>query len=120
MTKLRNFDLNLLHAFKLLLEERSVSRAAEKLFISQSAMSHILQKLRSQLDDPVLVKTAAGMKPTLRAQALLEPIKTVLNEVEQIIRSPEVFSPTTSQRRFVIATSDYVEFTLLPKLVEVN
>ncbi len=58
------------------------------------------------------------MKPTLRAQALLEPIKTVLNEVEQIIRSPEEFSPTTSQRRFVIATSDYVEFTLLPKLVE--
>jgi DNA-binding transcriptional LysR family regulator len=110
--------LNLLHAFKLLMEERSVSRAAEKMFISQSAMSHILQRLRNQLDDPVLVKTAAGMKPTLRAQALLEPIKTVLKDVEQIIRDPEKFSPTTSQKRFVIATSDYVEFTLLPKLTE--
>jgi DNA-binding transcriptional LysR family regulator len=118
MTHLRNFDLNLLHAFKLLMEERSVSRAAEKLFISQSAMSHILQRLRNQLDDPVLVKTAAGMKPTLRAQSLLEPVKTVLNEVEQIIRSPGEFSPATSQRRLVIATSDYVEFTLLPKLIE--
>ena len=118
MPDLRNFDLNLLHAFKLLMEERSVSRAAEKMFISQSAMSHILQRLRNQLDDPVLVKTAAGMKPTLRAQALLEPVKTVLKEVEQIIRSPEEFSPATSQKRFVIATSDYVEFTLLPKLTE--
>jgi len=49
--------LNLLYAFKLLMEERSVSRAAEKMFISQPAMSHILQRLRSQLNDPVLVKT---------------------------------------------------------------
>lgn len=117
MKELRNFDLNLLLAFKLLMEERSVSRAAEKLFISQSAMSHVLQRLRRQLDDPVLVKTAAGMKPTPRAQALLEPIKTVLNEIEQIIRTPEEFSPASSQRRFVIATSDYIEFTLLPPLI---
>lgn len=118
MPNLRNFDLNLLHAFKLLMEERSVSRAAEKMFISQPAMSHILQRLRNQLDDPVLVKTATGMKPTLRAQALLEPIKTVLKDIEQIIQSPEEFSAATSEKRFVIATSDYVEFTLLPKLAE--
>lgn len=116
--ELRNFDLNLLVAFKYLIEEKSVSRAAEKLFISQSAMSHVLRRLRRELEDPVLVKTPSGMKPTQRAQALLDPIRAVLEEVEQIIRTPEEFSPATSQRRFVIATSDYIEFTLLPPLIE--
>ena len=118
MTELRNFDLNLLLAFKLLVEERSVSRAAEKMFVSQPAMSHVLCKLRRQLDDPILVKTSAGMIPTARARALLEPIRTVLKEVAHIIRTPEEFSPATSQKRFVIATSDYVEFTLLMPLIK--
>jgi DNA-binding transcriptional LysR family regulator len=118
MTELRNFDLNLLLAFKLLVEESSVSRAAEKLFVSQPAMSHILRKLRRQLDDPILVKTSAGMAPTPRAQALLEPIAGILRGVERVLRTPDQFSPADSQRRFVIATSDYVEFTLLPKLTE--
>ncbi len=117
MTELRNFDLNLLVAFKFLMEERSVSRAAERLFISQSAMSHVLQRLRRQLDDPVLVKTAAGMTPTPRAQALWEPIKAVLRDVERLVRTPEEFSPDSSQKRFVIAASDYVEFTLLPPFI---
>ena len=118
MTELRNFDLNLLLAFKLLVEERSVSRAAEKLFISQPAMSHVLLKLRRHLDDPILVKTSSGMVPTPRAQALLEPVTDLLRGAERIIRTPEEFSPASSQRRFVIATSDYVECTLLPKLTE--
>ncbi|ARN82357.1 LysR family transcriptional regulator [Methylocystis bryophila] len=117
MTELRNFDLNLLVAFKFLMEERSVSRAAERLFISQSAMSHVLQRLRRQLDDPVLVKTAAGMKPTPRAQALWEPVKTILRDVERLVHTPEEFSPETCQKRFVIAASDYVEFTLLPPFI---
>ena len=72
MAELRQFDLNLLVAFDLLMKERSVSRAAEKMFISQSAMSHILQRLRQQLDDPLLLKTPAGMAPTERALALVE------------------------------------------------
>ncbi|MDQ6702465.1 MAG: LysR family transcriptional regulator [Pseudomonadota bacterium] len=118
MTELRNFDLNLLRAFKLLVEERSVTRAAEKLFVSQPAMSHVLCKLRRQLDDPILVKTSAGMIPTARARALLEPIRTVLTEVEHIIQPPEEFSPAISQKRFVIATSDYVEFTLFLPLIK--
>ena len=117
MTELRNFDLNLLVAFKFLMEERSVSRAAERLFISQSAMSHVLQRLRRQLDDPVLVKTAAGMTPTPRAQALWEPVKAVLRDVERLVRTPEEFSPESSQKRFIIASSDYVEFTLLPPFI---
>ncbi|MGD9659131.1 MAG: LysR family transcriptional regulator [Methylocystis sp.] len=118
MNELRNFDLNLLIAFKHLLEERSVSRSAEKLFISQSAMSHVLQRLRQQLDDPVLIKTPRGMRPTQRALDLFDPICAVLKNVESIVQPPEQFSPETSQRRFVIATSDYFECTLLRALCE--
>ena len=66
MANMKSFDLNLLLALKSLVEERSVSRAAEKLFMSQPAMSHVLRRLRDQLDDPILVKTAAGMIPTPR------------------------------------------------------
>lgn len=118
MTELRNFDLNLLVAFNYLLEERSVSRAAQKMFISQSAMSHVLQRLRQQLDDPVLVKTPQGMRPTPRALALVEPIGALLAEVEQVLRDSKEFSPATTQRRFTIATNDYVEFCLLPPLMK--
>ncbi len=117
MAELRQFDLNLLVAFDLLMKERNVSRAAEKMFISQSAMSHVLQRLRQQLDDPLLLKTPAGMMPTERALALVEPVKQVLREVEVLIRGPERFDPATSQRRFVIAATDYIEALVLPKLV---
>jgi DNA-binding transcriptional LysR family regulator len=118
MSELRNFDLNLLIAFKHLLEERSVSRSAEKMFISQSAMSHVLQRLRQQLDDPVLIKTPRGMRPTQRALDLFDPICAVLKNIENIVQPPEEFSPESSERRFAIATSDYFEFTLLHRLCE--
>ncbi len=118
MPELRQFDLNLLVAFDLLMQERNVSRAAERMFVSQSAMSHILQRLRQQLDDPLLVKTPAGMKPTERANALVEPVRAVLREVERLIRAPKEFDPTASQRRFVIAATDYMDFLVVPSLVE--
>jgi DNA-binding transcriptional LysR family regulator len=118
MTNLRSFDLNLLLALKALIEEKSVSHAAEKMCISQPAMSHVLRRLREQLEDPVLVKSASGMVPTARAQALLEPTVAVLREIEKIVQPPEAFNPATSRRKFVIATSDYVTFALLPELAE--
>lgn len=118
MAELRQFDLNLLVAFDLLMQEQSVSRAAERLFVTQSAMSHILQRLRQQLDDPLLVKTPAGMKPTERAIALVEPVRTVLRDIERLIRPPEAFDPQTSQRSFVIAATDYIEVLLATRLVE--
>lgn len=118
MANLRSFDLNLLPALKALVEEKSVSRAAEKLCMSQPAMSHVLRRLRDQLDDPVLVKSASGMVPTARAQALLGPTVTVLQEIEKIVQPPQAFNPATSRRRFVISTSDYVVFALLPTLAE--
>ncbi|OAI27114.1 MULTISPECIES: LysR family transcriptional regulator [Methylomonas] len=116
MADLRSFDLNLLVAFDWLMRERSVSRAAEKMFISQSAMSHVLQRLRQQLEDPLLVKTPAGMVPTARALALVDPVSAVLKEVEGLIRAPAPFDPAGSRRAFAIAATDYVEALLLPKL----
>jgi DNA-binding transcriptional LysR family regulator len=95
MSEVRNFDLNLLVAFKLLLEEGSVSRAAEKMFVSPSAMSHILQRLRQQLNDPVLVRTSKGMEPTERALSLLAPISNILGEVAKIINDQDKFVAAT-------------------------
>ncbi len=118
MTKLRNVDLNLLVAFDLLMQERSVSRAAEKMCITQSAMSHVLHRLRQQLDDPVLVKTTHGMQPTDRALSLVQPVGKVLREIERMTRLPKEFDPGGSQKRFVIAATDYMEFLLLPPLIE--
>ena len=81
-------------------------------------MSHVLRRLREQLDDPVLVKSASGMVPTARARALLEPTVAVLGEIEKIFQPPEAFDPKTSRRRFVIATSNYVTFALLPEFAK--
>ena len=118
MSDLRNFDLNLLVAFDLLMQEQNVSRAAERMFVSQSAMSHILQRLRQQMDDPLLVKTPSGMKPTNRAQALIGPVKAVLRDVRRLISAREEFDPAKSVRRFVIAATDYMDLLVIPALVE--
>lgn len=116
MSNLRMFDLNLLVAFDVLMRELNVTRAAEQMFITQSAMSHILHRLRQQLDDPILVKTPGGMKPTARALALIEPVRALLSETERLIQPPEAFDATTSQRRFVLAATDYLEYLLMPGL----
>jgi DNA-binding transcriptional LysR family regulator len=116
MSNLRTFDLNLLVAFDVLMRELNVTRAAEQMFITQSAMSHILQRLRQQLDDPLLVKTPKGMKPTERALALIEPVRSLLTEVEHLIQPPLEFEAGTSQRRFVLAATDYMELLLIPAL----
>lgn len=116
MSNLRTFDLNLLVAFDVLMRELNVTRAAEQMFITQSAMSHILQKLRQQLDDPLLVKTPCGMRPTERALALIDPVRALLAETERLIQPPLAFDAATSQRRFVLAATDYIEFLLMPEL----
>ncbi|MEQ1486651.1 LysR family transcriptional regulator [Methyloglobulus sp.] len=116
MSNLRTFDLNLLVAFDVLMRELNVTRAAEQMFITQSAMSHTLHKLRQQLDDPLLVKTPSGMKPTERALALIDPVRALLAETERLIHPPLEFDAATSQRRFVLAATDYIEFLLMPEL----
>lgn len=116
MSNLRTFDLNLLVAFDVLMRELNVTRAAERMFITQSAMSHVLHRLRQQLDDALLVKTPTGMKPTERALNLIGPVRAILSEMEQIIQSPSEFDAMTSHRRFELAAIDYLEFLLIPEL----
>ena len=118
MPELRNFDLNLLVAFDLLMQEQNVSLAADRMFVSQSAMSHILQRLRQQLDNPLLVKTPSGMMPTDRALALIGPVKAILRDIRRLINTREEFGPAKSVRRFVIAATDYMDLLVIPALVE--
>jgi DNA-binding transcriptional LysR family regulator len=118
MSSLRTFDLNLLVAFDVLMRELNVTRAAEQMFVTQSAMSHILHRLRQQLDDPLLVKTPTGMKPTQRALALIEPVRSLLADMEQLVQPPIEFEAITSQRHFALAATDYIEFLLMPQLSE--
>jgi DNA-binding transcriptional LysR family regulator len=116
MSSLRTFDLNLLLAFDVLMRELNITRAAEQMFVTQPAMSHILQKLRQHLDDPLLVRTPSGMKPTERALALVDPVRALLAETERLIQPPLAFDAASSQRRFVLAATDYIEFLLMPEL----
>lgn len=114
---LRRIDLNLLVALDTLLRERSVSRAARALHLSQSAMSHALGRLRDMLHDPLLVRGPAGLVPTLRAEELREPVRKALQDLEDAL-SPREFSPARITRAFCLLTTDYVEYLICPPLVE--
>lgn len=112
-----NFDLNLLRAFDALMRERNVSRAAQRMFLSQPAMSNTLNRLREALDDPVLVRTRDGMQPTPKALGLEQTIRATLQDIDKCLSSEQTFNPATSDHVFHIATTDYVELTYLPKLL---
>jgi DNA-binding transcriptional LysR family regulator len=111
-----NMDLNLLVALDALLTERSVTRAASRVALSQSAMSHALSRIREIFGDPILVRTAEGMVPTERALDLGPKLRKALGELEGAISGGAPFDPMTSTRSFSIATSDYGELVLLPPL----
>ncbi len=113
-----HLDLNLLIAFDALMTEKNVSKAAEKLFVGQSAMSHSLNRLRQTLDDPILVRTTTGMKPTTRAEALIIPIRKALLEIELTVSNKPEFEPHSAQHQFTIAATDYNELILLPSLIK--
>ncbi|AKU94171.1 Transcriptional regulator [Labilithrix luteola] len=114
---LEGLDLNLLVALRALLTERHVTRAAARIGLTQPAMSHALARLRQLLGDPLLVRTASGMQPTPRAEAMRIPLDRALEELERVIARPAPFDPKTAKRQFTLATSDYVELTLFPRLV---
>jgi DNA-binding transcriptional LysR family regulator len=111
---LRSLDLNLILALDALLEERSVTRAARRVGITQSAMSHALARLRAVTGDALLVRTASGMVATARAEELGPPIHRALEDVATALQPPQAFDPKTAERRIRIATGDYGEIVLLP------
>jgi DNA-binding transcriptional LysR family regulator len=109
-------NLNLLVAFDALFEELSVTRAARRAGVTQPAMSNTLGQLRTLFEDPLFVRHRTGLTPTARSKALAEPIRKGLQLLQGALSGPS-FDPETSERRFVIATSDYVELVLLPTLL---
>jgi len=117
MMNIRNFDLNLLVIFDALMRERNVSRVADKLALSQPAISNALKRLRSLLDDQLLIRTAQGMQPTALALSLEAPIRQAIQQIETTLSGGNQFDPLSSRRRFRIATTDYAELALLPRLL---
>lgn len=98
---MKQFDFNLLTVLEVLLEEQSVTSAAERLYLSQSAVSKQLNKLRESFDDQLFERTAHGLRPTPKAKQLGPEIRQILNQVEQLTR-PSHFEPSNSRRRFRI------------------
>lgn len=114
---LRSIDLNLLVAFDALISERNVSRAADKLGMTQSALSHALKRLRVVFADPLLSRGPRGMEPTERALALREPVKAVLAEIQSIVSTRIAFDPATTHRTFKLSMSDAMNVEALPAIV---
>jgi DNA-binding transcriptional LysR family regulator len=110
-------DLNLLVLFEVVRNERHVGRAAERLNLSPSAVSHGLGRLRRLLNDPLFLKTPKGVVPAARADELAEPIADVLARAQRVIASAEPFDPKTSARRFALGAPDGISAVLLPPLL---
>lgn len=110
---INKIDLNLLVYLDVLLREGSVTKAANRLSITQPAMSNGLRRLRDLFNDPILVRTSEGMTPTKRALELQPVIRDVLGKLENAIQPEQEFDPLESHRTFRIMASDYAESTLL-------
>src|SRR5262245_18701539 len=104
---LRRFDLNLLVVFDVLMAERSVTRAAERLKRTQSAISHALARLRDQLGDPLLIKGGRCMEPTSFALEFAEQARPVLRSLQRMLSPRHAFDPATSRRVFRLAAPDF-------------
>jgi DNA-binding transcriptional LysR family regulator len=112
MNDIRQLDFNLLKAFDALLVERSVTRAAQRLSLTQPAVSGMLGRLRVALDDPLFVRASHGIVPTPRALALAQPLRRMMGEVECMLMRPQ-FDPASSTARFSITASDYAQLAVL-------
>ncbi len=116
MATLASMDLNLLVPLRALLHHRSVTRAAEETGVSQPTMSNTLRRLRSVLDDELLIRTGRTYELTARARALLEPLEAALRAIDsEVIRVP-AFSPEDSRRTFTVAASNATAAAVLADL----
>src|SRR5262249_35699384 len=113
----RKLDLNLLVAFQVLVREKSVSRAADRLLLGQPAMSGALARLREVLQDEILVRTGRGMEPTTKALALYAELAPALESIRATLFAQPAFDPATQSRIFHLGMRDWVESWLMPALV---
>lgn len=109
-------DLNLLVVFDALLIEGHATRAAERVGLTQSAVSHALNRLRALFGDPLFVRSPRGMTATPAALEAAPHIRSILDQVESVLSRDRSFDPVTSTRQFTIGLSDYAAFVLLPEL----
>lgn len=110
-------DLRQIRLLYLLLTQRSITRVADEVGVSQPAVSIAFSRLRQVFGDPLLVRAGAGMVPTERGTALIAPVSTLLDAYERLAVEPDSFEPTLSLRRFSIATPNYLTALLLPPLM---
>src|SRR5271154_5427996 len=116
MVNMNTLDLNLVRVFDALMEERSVRRAGLLLGVTQSAVSHALNRLRHHLNDELFVRTRAGMIPTARAVEISGPLRESLRAIASTLDSAG-FDPLTTQRRFVLAANDMMIATVGMRLI---
>ena len=121
MTNLRRLDLNLLVTLDVLLSEHNVTRAAQRLHFSQPSISVHLAKLRDVFDDPLLLPGPRGMQPTAKADALREPLRLALAELERVVAPTSPFDPASADQTWRVAAADYAETAaVLPALAEIR
>jgi DNA-binding transcriptional LysR family regulator len=117
MTNIRSIDLNLLAVFDALFDERSVTRAANRLSLTQPTVSGMLQRLRHMLSDPLFVRTSHGVLPTPRAEALAGPIKQLLANAQLLVRA-EAFDPVSADGTIRLCGSDYLQHAVVTPLIK--
>lgn len=115
--RFKGLDLNLLHALDVLVEERSVTRSAERLNLSQPAMSAALARLRDYFNDPLLVPQGRRMIPTAQALSLQVEIRPILKDLDRLIVRSSGFDAAHSDRTFRICASDYIVAVLLSRMM---
>lgn len=114
---LRDLDLNLLVILNQLLIDRSVSLAADRLGVTQPAVSNALKRLRGLLKDELFVRTSRGMDPTPYAMHLAEPVAYALNALQNALSKRDAFNPQTSQRAFNLSMTDIGDMYFMPQLM---
>lgn len=114
---LQSFDLNLVPALSALLEERNVTRAAERLSLGQPAVSAALARLRRHFDDPLLVREGRTYRLTTFADSLLGPTREAMSALDAAVGARRVFDPAADVRTFTVATSDYAALVILRPLL---
>lgn len=114
---IRGLDFALLRCFLTLMSERSVTKSALRLGLSQPAVSHALGRLRRLFDDPLLLKGHGHMTPTARALELESEVQALLAGAERLVSRPAEFVPATTRSRFVVMTPEFVEYLLAPPLI---
>jgi len=114
--ELGKVDLNLLISLQVLLEEKSVSRAAERLFITQPAMSKTLSRLRNLFEDRLFTRSSRGMRPTPKALDIAEGLEAILGDISLLLGGRQ-FDPATFRGRVTLALSEHMGIALLPVLI---